>query len=101
MTPGGALEGRNAIDTSKERQVLFDAQIVIQREFLGHVSELLADSLRAQAASLLREVHLPGGGSEKSAQHLARGGLAGAVGAEQAVHLAVLDVNVDVLHSGE
>src|SRR5205807_7506974 len=66
MTPGHALGVRNAIDASKERQVFFDAQIVIQRESLGHVPELLADGLRAQAASLLRELHLAGCGGEQS-----------------------------------
>src|SRR5262249_54166701 len=101
LTPGHALGVRNAIDAREEGEVFFDTQIVIQREFLRHVAELLADGLRAQAAGLLRELHLAGGGGEQSAQHLDRGGLAGAVGAEQAVDLAVLDVNVDVVHSGE
>ncbi len=64
VTPGRALGVRNAIDAGKEREVFFDAQIVIQREFLGHVPELLADGLRAQAASLPGELHLAGGGSE-------------------------------------
>src|SRR5262249_44965799 len=101
MTPGRPIRVRNAIDASKERQVFFDAQIVIQREFLGHVPDLLADGLRAQAAGLPRQLHLARGWSKESAPHLDRGGLARAVGAEQAVDLAVLDVNVDVLHSSE
>jgi hypothetical protein len=35
----------NAIDAGKEREVFFDAQIVIQREFLGH-APVLTDGLR-------------------------------------------------------
>src|SRR5258705_12067415 len=100
MTPGRALGARNAIDTSKERQVFFDAQIVIQREFLGHVPELLADSLRAQAASLSRELHLAGRGTEETAQHLDRGCLSSAVFSEQALNLSVLQLHIYVRHSG-
>src|SRR5258707_15887552 len=97
MTPGRALGARNAIDTSKERQVFFDTQIVIQREFLRHVPELLADSLRAQAASLPPEFNLAGCGGGESARPFCWGGLSRALCAAWAGEPAGLYVNFDVL----
>ena len=67
------------VNPGKELQVLFNGQVVVQRELLRHVSYALAHPGRTQISTAFRESDVARARLEKTAQHLDRGGLAGAV----------------------
>jgi len=91
----GHFGGRNAIDAAEEVEVFLNRQIVVKGKLLRHVANLLAHGLRPQAATFPGQHHLAAGRLQQAAEHLDRRCLAGAVGAQQSVNLAVLDLNVD------
>src|SRR6185436_20942474 len=91
-----ALAVRNSVDAGEELEVLPHGQVVVEGEPLGHVADALADVLRAEVAALARQPDLAAAGIEQAAQHLDGGRLAGAVRAEQAVDLAVPDLEAHV-----
>ena len=88
---------RHLVDAREKVEVLVDREVVVERELLGHVAELLADVLGAQLTDLARQAHLARARFQQAAEHLDGGRLARAVGAEQAVDLAVTDLQVDAL----
>src|SRR6185369_12763819 len=72
-----------------------------ERELLRHVADLLPHALRAQPAALAGEAHDSRARLDQAAEHLDRGGLARAIGAEEAVDLAIAHLEVDILHGLE
>src|ERR1051325_10496820 len=92
-----ALLARHMVDPGKEVQVFLDRQIVVQRKLLRHITNALSDKTRTQPAGLSSQRHLPARCSNQAAEHFDRCRLAGAVRPEQAVDLAVLHLEIDVL----
>jgi hypothetical protein len=86
---------RHAIGPGEEVQVFLGGEVIVQGELLRHVPELLPQVLRAQLALLARQLHLARARLEEAAEHLDGGRLAGAVGAQKAVDLAVAHLEVD------
>ena len=76
------------IDAGEEFQILPDAEIAIEREFLRHVAEPVARVRRGAAQVEAGDAALAAGRLEQAAQHFEGGGLARAVRAEQAEDLA-------------
>ncbi len=92
---------RQAIGAAEEAQVLHDAEVAIEREFLRHVADARAcgsrrmpeiDAGNPQAAAARRQ---------QAAQHAKSGGLAGAIGAQQAEDLAARHCKADVFDGAE
>src|SRR5262249_52017105 len=92
---------RHPVDAGEEIEVLLDREVVVERELLGHVAELLPDVLRTQLTDLARQSHLARARRQQAAEHLDRGGLARPVGAEQSVDLAVAHLEIDALDRDE
>ena len=94
--------GRNglgdAVDAADEFQVLAHREVLVERELLRHVADLALDhvGLRADVVAEAGAGALVG--REQAAQHADGGGLAGAVGAEEAVDRAALDLHGQVAH---
>jgi hypothetical protein len=90
-----------AVGAGEEGQVLADREVGIEREALRHVADALA-----QALGLGGDVDPghPGAslrGRREPAQHADQGGLAGAVGPEQAEDLAPPDGQRDLIDGKE
>jgi hypothetical protein len=85
------------VEPRDEEEVLFDRQILVEREFLRHVADFALDP-RAVAAHVEAE-HCPlaGVGRQQAADHTDRRGLAGAVRAKETDDLARCDAQVDVV----
>src|SRR5207249_9231705 len=49
---------RHAVDAGEEVEVLVDGEVVVERELLRHVADLLPHALRAERSDLAREPHL-------------------------------------------
>jgi hypothetical protein len=95
------LRAREAIDAAEEVEVLADAQIAIEREFLRHVAD---PAPRRRSGAVEVEAFDEGGAGRRphqAAHHLEGGGLAGAVGTEQAEHLAAPHGKRNVGDGGE
>lgn len=97
-----ALSGAGkAVDAREEIQVLQDAQIAVEGEFLRHVAEPVARLGGVAPQIEAGDASFAGGRLQKPAQHLESGRLAGAVRPEQAENLTARDVEGDVVGSGE
>src|SRR5437899_101669 len=92
---------RHAVDADEEVEVLVDGEVVVERELLRHVADLLPHALRAERADLARKPHLALARLHQAAEHLDGRGLPRPVGAEQAVDLAVAHLEVDALDRDE
>ena len=80
-----------------EEQILFDRQVLVERELLGHVADFALDA-RAVAPHVETEHRsLPGVGRQQAADHADGRRLAGAVGAEEADDFARRDAQRDVV----
>src|SRR5262249_24932299 len=87
-----------AVDAGDEGQVLFDREIVIERELLGHVAGLALD--RGGLAGEFQPENLAAAAGirgQQAAQHPQRCRLARAIGAEEAGNVTLLDLQRDVL----
>ena len=95
---GDAVAARRAIEAvhaAHELEVLEHRQVVPEREALGHVTHLPAQDLGVARHRMTEHGHRAARRHEKPAEHADRGGLAGAVRAEEAVDLRVRHVEVD------
>ena len=89
---------REAVDAGDELQVLLDRQVLVEAEALRHVADVALD-LVALGQDVVAERRAPAAvGREQPAHHAQRGGLAGAVGAEEAVDLAAHHAHGQVAH---
>src|SRR5262245_6647531 len=96
-----ALLRRHTVHASEEIEVLVDRQIVVQRKLLRHVPHALPYGRCANRATHAGKLDFPFGGIEQAAQHLDRGGLAGAVRPEQAVDLSVANVEAEIVNGSK
>ena len=78
-------------------QVLVGGEVFPQREFLRHVAEPAPDGFGVLHHGEAEHLGVPVAGQQHAAQHAQRGGLAGAVRAEEAVDAARGNVEVDVV----
>ena len=88
---GAALLGGFAVDAvqlGQENKLVQDLFLAVQAAFLGHVADAAAGVVVKRVPV---EEHLARIGGEHTEGDAHRGGLAGAVGADEAVHLAVVD----------
>ena len=90
-----------AVDSAEELDVLVDRQQLVERELLRHVADAAFDAFR-----ILRDVDAAdergaAGRPQQAAQHADGGGLARAVGAQEAEDLARLDAEGQVVHGDE
>ena len=99
--PQGIGHGRpalgHAVHAGDEVEVLADGEVFPQGEALRHVADFALDrrgvaDVVAEAGAVARI------GPEQPADHADRGGLAAAVRAEEAVDLAVLHLQREILH---
>ena len=79
-----------AVDAGDELQVLQDGEVLVEAEALRHVADVALDLLALGADVEAERRAAAAVGREQPAQHAQRGGLARAVGAEEAVDLAAL-----------
>ena len=86
----------NTIYAGKKVQVVFDGKVVVQRELLGHVSDALSHNSRSHA-TFARQLYLAFRWREEAAKHFYGGRLACAVGSEQAIDLAISNLQVHVV----
>ncbi len=93
--PGGVGE---AVDAGDELQVLQDRQVLVEREALRHVADVVLDLLALGADVVAERRAAAAVGRQQPAQHAQGGGLAGAVGAEEAVDLAAAHAHRQVAH---
>ena len=82
-------------------QVLAHRQLAIEREGLRHVADAAAALQIRGVHRLAEQPRLAGAGGQEAGQHLHRGGLAAAVGPQEAEDLAAADAEADVRHRGE
>src|SRR6185437_14144215 len=92
---------RQAIDAGEEIEILRDAQITIEREFLRHVAEPAAGLGGVAPQIEAGDAAFAGAWLQKPAQHLEGGRFAGAVGAEEAKNLAARDGEGNIVGGGE
>ncbi len=90
-----------AVDPAEETQILNDGQIVIETEALGHVADPVLQGLGVLRDVDAEDARASGGGSEETAQHADGRGLARAVRAEKAEHLALPHGERQVVHGRE
>jgi hypothetical protein len=91
----GAQLAGDAVQPGAIRQVFVDGELRIHRRLLGQVAEVLLGRLRRLAQVDAGDRDEARAGREAAGEHLHRGGLAGAVGAEQAEDLALLQGEVE------
>ena len=82
-------------------QVLAHAQVLVEREALGHVADAPAQRLGLAGHAQAEHRRRAAARREQPAEHADRGGLAGAVGPEEAVDGLARDLEVDVVDGGE
>ena len=89
------------IDFTDELQVFPHAQVFVEREALGHVTDSLFQRFRIAAGVEPEYVGLAGTWRQQSAKHADGGRFARAVGAEKAVDLAGGNVEIDFVDCHE
>jgi hypothetical protein len=93
----GALGAGDHVDARVEAEVLVDGEVVVEREALGHVADRRLHPLGIAAQVDAEDFPLPLRRLQDPAQHAQRGGLAGAVGPEEPVQLALAHAEVEVI----
>ena len=91
----------DAVNPAEEVDVLFHGEIVVERELLRHVADVLADLF-----GILGDVEAghgapAGGGRQQPAEHADDGGFAGAVGTQETEDLALVHLEGDVIDGHE
>ena len=94
----GAARIAQAVEPRDEFQVLAHRQVLIQAEALRHVADLALDLVGVAADVVAEAGALAAIGRQQAAEHADGGGLAGAVGAEEAVDRAALHLHRQVMH---
>src|SRR3954471_12305812 len=88
----------DAVESRHEFQILADRKVFPEAEALGHVTDPPLDGFGLGAEIKTETGALPFIGAQQAAQHADGGGLAGAIGAEKAPHLAFRNGDIDVIH---
>jgi hypothetical protein len=90
-----------AVGAAEEREVFAHREVAVQRELLRDVADALA-GLRARMPQVdAGHAQLAAAGGQQAAEHAEGGGLARAVGAEQAEDLAAPHREAGAGHGGE
>src|SRR5579871_5768883 len=97
----GAAGLRNAVDAAEEIDVLFHSEVVVEREFLRHVPDVMLDGFRLGHDVESADRGGAGGWQKQSAEHADGGGFSGAVRSEEAEDFAAPDVERDVVDGEE
>ena len=97
----GESLARQAVDAAEELDVLVDGERLVEREALRHVANATLHAFGIATDVDAADQGRAGGGSQQAAQHADGGGLAGAVGAQEAEHLALLHRERQVVHRHE
>ncbi len=87
-----------AVEPRDEFEVLAHREILIQAEALRHVADLALDLVGVAADVVAEAGALAAVRRQQAAQHADGGGLAGAVGPEEAVDRAALHLHRQVMH---
>ena len=90
-----------SVDSAVEPDVLAHGEIGVEREALAHVADVAPDLVALGADVESRDVRRALARREKSDEHLDRGRLARAVGAQEAEDFAGPDVEGDVIDRDE
>ncbi|MEJ0044679.1 MAG: hypothetical protein WDM81_21760 [Rhizomicrobium sp.] len=88
---------RQFVDPGDEIQILADRQILPETELLRHVTDVVLDPFGLGAKVVAEHRALAFRGAEQAAQHADGGGLARAVGAEEAPDLPRRHRDIDVV----
>src|SRR5580658_1075929 len=92
---------RHTINAAEKIDVLLDGQIVIQRELLRHVSNVPANFFRVRGYVEAAHLSAARSGAQQPAKNADDGGLAGAIGAQEAEYLAYFHADGDMVHGHE
>jgi hypothetical protein len=93
------LDSRKALQFADKGQVFGGPHLGIERRHFGKVTGALLDFERLFQHVEPGDSSFSRGWREKAGKHAHGGGFAGAVGAEEAHNLALLDLKRDVVHS--
>jgi len=97
---GRRLSGGQAVDAGEEVEVLLNGQLFVKGELFGHVADVLPHLFGSRATSYPATLPTPELGS-RIPRHPDGGGLAGAVGSQEAEHLAPPDLEAYPVHGHE
>src|SRR5205085_374070 len=89
------------VDAAVQTDVLADGEILVQREALAHVADVALDALRVARDVVAGDRRPATRRRQQPGEHPDRRRLACAVGAEEAEHLAALDVERHAIHGRE
>ena len=84
-----------------QHQVLAHRQLAVEREALGHEADATAGGEVAGVERLSEQQRLTLARGQQPGEHLHRGGLAAAVGTQEAENLATPDAEIHPIHRGE
>lgn len=79
-------------------QCLFDGELAGQATGLQHDAHFRADLAAVGGGVFVEDGDLAGACARETFDDFQRGGFAGAIGAEQSVDLAAVDVEVEIIH---
>ena len=96
-----ALGAGEPAQVGDEIEIVGDQHVAVERVVLGEVADALFGRAPQLGHGLPVEEHLPAVGLEILRDHAHRRGLARAVGAEKAHHLAAVDGERHTVHSGD
>ena len=98
---GFAAAARDLVGDGEEVQELPDLHAVVHAEVVGHVADAFADADRVARDAVAVDGAFAGGGAEQRGQEADGRAFAGAVGADEAEHLAGADLEIQVRHGDE
>ena len=90
------LPSRDPAQAGTEIKVFVDRQVAVQRRGFGQVAQLRLGVHRLLQHVDAADPHAPGAGCQSAGQDAHGGGLAGAVGAQEAQHLALHHAEADI-----
>ncbi len=97
----GAFRAAEAEVPAVDHEVLADRELVVERVLLGHDAEARPDLRTVPFGVQAQDGQRAVADRRDARDHPHRGGLAGAVGAQEAERFAGRDVEVDGVHGGE
>ena len=90
-----------AMNLGKERDVFVDREIAIQAEALREVADRLRDAQMLLYRIAIEHANRATAGLQQAAHQPDRRGLSGAIGADQAEHLAGVDGKRQIVHGDD
>ena len=95
-----ALRGGNLVTRAEEIQVLRHFHVLVHAEEIRHVTDDMAHGVGVAHDIVAEDLGRAGGGREKRGEDAQRGGLARAVGADEAEEIAAVDGQVERTERG-